>query len=107
MYDDAHRTEGEPVADMTLDLPEVLIAELVSRAEKSGKNTSELVREALERYFRQRPVRKPRGDISDRPEVWRAIQIQDDTRRLLEGSGYSGSAVVREMRDRDIPKYED
>ncbi len=95
------------MADMTLDLPDELIAELESRAEKSGKNTSERVREALELYFRQRPVSKPRGDISDRPEVRRAIQIQDDTRRLLEGSGYSGSAVVCAMRDRDNPKYED
>jgi Arc/MetJ-type ribon-helix-helix transcriptional regulator len=107
MYDDVHRAKGEAMAEITLDLPEELIAELESRAEKSGKNTSELVREALELYFRQRPVRKLRGDISDRPEVRRAIQIQAETRRRLEGSGYSGSAVVRQMRDRDNPKYED
>lgn len=106
MYDDVHRTEGEAVADIILDLPEELIAELESRAEKSGKNTSELVREALEFYFR-RPERKLRGDISDRPEVRRAIQTQAETRRRLEGSGYSGSAAVRQMRDRDNPKYED
>lgn len=106
MYDDVHRTEGEAVADIILDLPEELIAELESRAEKSGKNTSELVREALEFYFRQ-PERKLRGDISARPEVRRAIQTQAETRRRLEGSGYSGSAAVRQMRDRDNPKYED
>jgi Arc/MetJ-type ribon-helix-helix transcriptional regulator len=107
MYDDAHRAKGGAVARLTLDLPQELIAELENRAEKSGKNTSELVREALELYFRQRPVRKPRDDISDRPEFQRAIQFQDDMRRRLEGSGYSGSAAVREMRDRDNPKYED
>ncbi len=99
MYDDVHRAEGEAVAEITLDLPEELIVELESRAEKSGKNTSELVREALELYFRQRPVRKPRGDISDRPEVRRAIQIQNEMRESLEGSGCSGSEFVRRMRD--------
>lgn len=107
MYDDVHRMEGEAVADIILNLPEELIAELESRAEKSGKNTSELVREALALYFRRRPGRKLRGDISDRPEVRRAIQTQAETRRRLEGSGYSGSAAVRQMRDRDNPKYED
>jgi Arc/MetJ-type ribon-helix-helix transcriptional regulator len=106
MYDDVHRAKGEAMAEITLDLPEELIAELESRAEKSGKNTSELVREALELYFRQRPLSKPKGDISDRPEFRRAIQLQDDMRRRHEGSGYSGSAVVRQMRDRDNPKYE-
>jgi Arc/MetJ-type ribon-helix-helix transcriptional regulator len=95
------------MAEITLDLPEELISELRSRVEKSGKSVSDVIREALELYFRQHPVRKPRGDISDRSEVRRAIQLQDDMRRRLEGSGYSGSAVVREMRDRDNPKYED
>ena len=107
MYDEVHRAEGEAVAEVTLDLPEELITKLESRAEKNGKNTSELVREALELYFRQRPVRKPGGDISDRPEFRQAIKLQDDMRRRHEGSGYSGSAAVRQMRDRDNPKYED
>jgi Arc/MetJ-type ribon-helix-helix transcriptional regulator len=100
MYDDVHTAEGEAVAEMTLDLPEELISELETRAEESGKSISDLVREALELYFRQRPVRKLGEDISDRPEFRRAIQLQDDMRCRLEGSGYSGSAIVREMRDR-------
>ena len=101
MYSDAHKVKGVAVAKIALDLPEELISELESRAEKSGRSISDLVCEALELHFRQRPVRKPRGDISDRPEVQRAIKLQDETRKRLEGSGYSGSAAVREMRERD------
>lgn len=87
------------MGETILDLPEELIAELESRAQKSGKNTSELVREALELYLRLRPVKKPKGDISDRPEVRRAIRLQEETRKRYEGSGYSGSAFSRRMRD--------
>ena len=88
------------MAKIAFDLPEESISELESRAEKSGRSISDLVRAALDLYFRQRPVSKPRGHISDRPEVRRAIKLQDDMRRRLEGSGYSGSAAVREMQDR-------
>lgn len=100
MYSEVRKAKGGQMPQITLDLPENLISELESRAEKSRKSTSDLIYEALEMYFRQRPVIGPRGDISDRPEVRRAIQFQDDMRRRHEGSGYSGSAVVREMRDR-------
>jgi len=55
------------------------------------------VREALRSYLRSEGNR---GDISNRPEVRRAIQLQDEMRRRLEGSGYSGSEAVRKMRDR-------
>jgi hypothetical protein len=88
------------VARLTLDLPQELIVELERRAEKSGKSIPDFIREELElRYLHRLPERE-RGDISDRPEVRRAIQLQDDMRRRHEGSGYSGSATVREMRDR-------
>ncbi|MBA3614956.1 MAG: ribbon-helix-helix protein, CopG family [Rubrobacteraceae bacterium] len=95
------------MARLTLDLPQELIAELEKRAGKSGTSIPDFIREELElRYLHRLPERKG-GDISDRPEIQQAIQLQDDTRRRLEGSGYSGSATVREMRDRDNPKYED
>lgn len=88
------------MARLTLDLPQELIVELERRAEKSGKSIPDFIREELElRYLHRLPERE-RGDISDRPEVRRAIQLQDDMRRRHEGSGYSGSATVREMRDR-------
>jgi predicted DNA-binding protein len=85
---------------VTLDLPEELIAELEKRAGKSSKSIPDFVREELElRYLRRLPERR-REDISERPDVQRAIRLQDEMRKRLEGSGYSGSAVVREMRDR-------
>ncbi len=88
------------MARLTLDLPQELIAELEKRAGKSGTSIPDFIREELElRYLYRLPERK-RGDISDRPEVRRAIQLQDEMRKRHEGSGYSGSAVVREMRDR-------
>jgi hypothetical protein len=90
------------VARLTLDLPQELISELEKRADKSGQSIPDFIREDLElRYLHRLPERR-KGDISDRPEVRRAIQVQDETRKRLEGSGYSGSAAVREMRERDI-----
>lgn len=82
---------------LTLDLPQELIAELENRA---GKSIPDFIREELELRYLHRLPRRRKGDISDRPEVQRAIRLQDETRRRLEGSGYSGSAAVREMRDR-------
>ncbi len=99
MYDYVHKAKGGAVARLTLDLPQELIAELERRATTSGESVPDFVREDLElRYLHRLPKRK-RGDISNRPEVRRAIQIQDDTRRRLEGSGFSGSEFVRKMRD--------
>ncbi len=92
---------------LTLDLSQELVSELERRAEKSGKSIPDFIREELElRYLHRLPERK-REDISSRPEFQRAIRLQDDMRRRLEGSEYSGSAAVRQMRDRDNPKYED
>src|SRR5215211_7154659 len=100
MYSEVRKAKGGQMAQITLDLPEDLLRELESRAEKSGKSIPDFIREELElRYLHRLPERK-RGDISDRPEVRQAIQLQDDMRRRLKGSGYSGSAVIREMRDR-------
>ncbi len=99
MYDDVHKAKGGAVARLTLDLPQELIAELEKRAGKSGKSIPDFIREELElRYLHRLPERK-KGDISARPEVQRAIQIQDDMRRRMEGSGFSGSEFVRRMRD--------
>jgi Ribbon-helix-helix protein, copG family len=107
MYDDVHKAKGGAVAHLTLDLPQELIAELEKRAGKSGKSIPNFIREELElRYLHRLPERK-KGDISDRPEFRQAIKLQDELRRRHEGSGYSGSAAVRQMRDRDNPKYED
>ena len=86
---------------LTLDLSQELIAELERYAAKSGQSIPDFIREELElRYLHRLPKRK-RGNISDRPEVQRAIKLQDETRKTLEGSGYSGSEAVREIRDRD------
>jgi Ribbon-helix-helix protein, copG family len=99
MYDNIHKAKGGAVARLTLDLPQELIAELEKRAGKNGTSIPDFIREELElRYLHRLPERK-RGDISDRPEVRRAIQLQDDTRRRLEGSGYNGSEFIRRMRD--------
>ncbi len=89
------------MARLTLDLPQDLIAELEKRAAKSGKSIPDFIREELELHYLHRLPERKRGDISDRPEVQRAIQLQDEMRKRHDGSGYSGSAVVREMRDRD------
>ena len=87
------------MARLTLDLPQDLIAELGRHAEKSGQSIPDFIREELElRYLHRLPERK-REDISNRPEVQRAIRIQDEMRRRLEGSGYSGSEFIRRMRD--------
>ena len=87
------------MARLTLDLPQDLIAELEKRAAKSGKSIPDFIREELElRYLHRLPERK-RGDISDRPEVQRAIRIQDESRRKLEGSGYNATEFIRRMRD--------
>jgi hypothetical protein len=85
---------------LTLDLSQELIAKLERHAEKSGKSIPDFIREELElRYLHRLPERK-REDISDHPEFQKAIQFQDEMRRRHEGSGYSGSEAVREMRDR-------
>jgi hypothetical protein len=87
------------VARPTLDLPQELIFELERLAEKSGKCIPDFIREELElRYLHRLPERK-KGDISDRPEVQRAIRIQDESRRKLEGSGYNATEFIRRMRD--------
>ena len=87
------------MAQITLDLPEDLLRELESRAEKSSKSISDFIREELElRYLHRLPERK-RGDISDRPEVQRAIRIQDESRRKHEGSGYNATEFIRRMRN--------
>lgn len=85
------------MARFVVTIPEDFLEEVDARAEAEHRSRSELVREALRGYLRS-GGRK--GDISDRPEFKKAIQFQDEMRRRHEGSGYSGSAVVREMRDR-------
>jgi Arc/MetJ-type ribon-helix-helix transcriptional regulator len=85
------------MARFVVTIPEDFLEEIDARAKAEHRSRSELVREALRSYLRSGGRR---GDISDRPEVKRAIQIQDETRRLLEGTGYSGSEAVRKMRDR-------
>jgi metal-responsive CopG/Arc/MetJ family transcriptional regulator len=85
------------MARFVVTIPDDFLEEVDARAKAEHRNRSELVREALRRYLRSAGTR---GDISDRPEVQRALRIQDETRRALEGSGYSGSDAVRKMRDR-------
>ncbi|MDQ3386392.1 MAG: ribbon-helix-helix protein, CopG family [Actinomycetota bacterium] len=85
------------MARFVVTVPEDFLEEVDERAKSEHRSRSELVREALRSYLRSGGSR---GDISDRPEVKRAIQIQDETQRILEGSGYSGSEAVRKMRDR-------
>jgi len=87
------------VASLTLDLPQELIAELEKRAEKSGQSIPDFIREELElRYLHRLPERK-RGDISDRPDVRRAIQLQGEMRAKHEGGGYNATDFIRRMRD--------
>lgn len=85
------------MARFVVTIPDDFLAEVDARAKTEHRSRSELVREALRSYLRS-GGRK--GDISDRPEVKRALRIQEETRRLLEGSGYSGSEAVRKLRDR-------
>ena len=87
------------MACVTVDLPDESVSELERCADKSGVSVTDLMCRALEFHFPRIPG-QPRGDISNRPEVRRAIQLQDEMRKRHEGSGYSGSAVVREMRHR-------
>ena len=85
------------MARFVVTVPEDFLEEVDERAKSEHRSRSELVREALRSYLRS-GARK--GDISDRPEVKRALRVQEETRRTLEGSGYSGSEAVRKMRDR-------
>jgi len=85
------------MARFVVTVPEEFLEEVDARAKAEHRSRSELVREALRSYLRSEGNR---GDISNRPEVRRAIQLQDEMRRRLEGSGYSGSEAVRKMRDR-------
>ena len=85
------------MARFVVTVPEDFLAEVDARAAAEHRSRSELVREALRAYLRSG---SRRGDISDRPEVRRAVQLQDEMRRRHEGSGYSGSEAVRRMRDR-------
>ncbi len=85
------------MARFVVTVPDDFLKEIDARAKAEHRSRSELAREALRAYLRS-GVRK--GGISDRPEVKRALRIQEETRRLLEGSGYSGSEAVRKMRDR-------
>jgi hypothetical protein len=88
------------VAHLTLDLSQELIGELEKRVEKCGQSMPDFSREELELHYLHRLPKREKGDISDRPETPWVIQLQDDMRRRHEGFGYSGSAVVREMRER-------
>ncbi len=85
------------MARFVVTIPDDFLEEVDARAKAEHRSRSELVREALRSYLRSGGRR---GDISERPEVKRAIQLQDEMRRRLEGSGYSGSEAVRKMRDR-------
>ena len=98
MYD-VHKVKGEIMPRLILDLPEVLIAELDKRAAKNGQSIPDFIREDLGLRYLHKPPQRRRGDISSRPEVQKAIKTQDETRKRLEGSGYSGSEFVRRMRD--------
>lgn len=84
------------MARITLDLSDGLLAELKRRADKRGVCVANLIRQTLERRFSLTSGR-PKGDISDRPEMRRATKVQDETRGKLEGSGYSGSEVIWKM----------
>lgn len=85
------------MARFVVTIPDEFLEEVDARAEAEHRSRSELVREALRSYLHSGGRTE---DISNRPEFKRAIQLQDEIRRRHEGSGYSGSAVVREMRDR-------
>ena len=85
------------MARFVVTIPDEFLDEVDARAQAEHRSRSELVREALRGYLRSGGRR---GDISDRPEFKKAIQLQDEMRRRLEGSGYSGSEAVRKMRDR-------
>jgi hypothetical protein len=85
------------MARFVVTIPDDFLEEVDARAKAEHRSRSELVREALRSYLRSGGRR---GDISDRPEFKKAIQFQDEMRRRHEGSGYSGSEAVREMRDR-------
>jgi Arc/MetJ-type ribon-helix-helix transcriptional regulator len=85
------------MARFVVTVPEEFLEEVDARAKAEHRSRSELVREALRGYLRSGGRTE---DISNRPEFKKAIQFQDEMRRRHEGSGYSGSAVVREMRDR-------
>ena len=85
------------MARFVVTIPDDFLKEVDARAKAEHRSRSELVREALRGYLRSGGRM---GDISDRPEFKKAIQLQDEMRRRLEGSGYSGSEAVRKMRDR-------
>ena len=85
------------MARFVVTVPEDFLREVDARAKAEHRSRSELVREALRGYLRSGGRTE---DISNRPEFKKAVQFQDEMRRRHEGSGYSGSAVVREMRDR-------
>jgi len=99
MYSATHKVKGGAVARMILCPLQELVAEPERYAERVGKSIPDFIREELElRYLHRLPERK-REDISDRPEVRRAIQIQDDMRRRMEGSDLRGSEFVCRMHD--------
>lgn len=85
------------MARFVVTIPDEFLEEVDARAEAEHRSRSELVREALRGYLRSGGRME---DISNRPEFKKAIQFQDEMRRRHEGSGYSGSAVVRDMQDR-------
>ncbi|MGB3633771.1 MAG: ribbon-helix-helix protein, CopG family [Rubrobacteraceae bacterium] len=85
------------MARFVVTVPEDFLEKVDERAKSEHRSRSELVREALRSYLRSGGRTE---DISERPEFKRAIQFQDEMRRRHAGSGYSGSAVVRETRDR-------
>lgn len=86
------------MARLTLDLPQELISELKKRAAEHGQSIPDFIPEELEpRYLHRLPEHK-RGDISDCPEVQKAIRIKDESRRKLEGSAYNATEFIRRMR---------
>ncbi|TCJ15712.1 ribbon-helix-helix protein, CopG family [Rubrobacter taiwanensis] len=85
------------MARFVVTIPDEFLKEVDARAKAEHRSRSELVREALRNYLRSGERKE---DISNRPDFKRAVRFQDEMRRRHEGSGYSGSAVVREMRDR-------
>ena len=63
------------MARFVVTVPDNFLKEIDARTKAEHRSRSELVREALRAYLYS-GVRK--GDISNRPEVKRAIQLQDN-----------------------------
>ena len=83
-------------AKVMISLPEPFLEEIDRRAKAEHRSRSEFLREAVRFYLRAQEGRLPPGQ---RPEVQRAVAIQDQLSEAMKDSEVDSVEVLRYWRE--------